>query len=116
MIYATGLVPQRADFAYTQDPALVGKIHWTQPAAGDTVNPGSTVWYIEYRPQVANVVGKPVSEGMQMIQSLGYAPQRADLWPTQDPNLVGTIAQTQPAASQNLESGATVWYIEYKAE
>ena len=49
MIQTAGFAPLRADFAGTDDPTLVGKIHWTQPAAGETLVSGGTVYYIEYR-------------------------------------------------------------------
>ena len=113
-IQAAGLAPLRADFSYTQDGTLVGKILSTAPAAGADLALGETVYYIEYRHAVPNVVGHTVANGVGELQTHGFGAQRADFAYTPELDLVGTIHSTTPAAGAALAPGGIVYYLEYR--
>ena len=116
-IQAVGLTPLRADFAYTPDENLVGAIASTVPAAGEELGEGETVHYIEYRPSVVpDFAGQTPDEAISYLQAVGCSAQRADFAYTSEPDLVGKIHSTTPAAGEALEPGATVWYIEYRSQ
>ena len=61
-----------------------------------------------------DVVELAVADGVAAISAAGFVPLRADFAATDDPDLVGKIQSTQPAAGDFLAHGGAVYYIEYR--
>jgi serine/threonine-protein kinase len=93
----------------TADPALVGKIISSSPAAGENAAGGTPVAVVVGKQQtttaVPNVVGQNVDDAAKVLQQAGFNVKKTDV---DAGGSDGDVVATQPAVGTQVAPGSTV--------